>query len=244
MNNKIKKLLRYSILLLAIPAVILPGVTVFKDRQYAFISLAVVLLACVPFFLSFERRKGNGKLLILIAVMAALSSLGRFVFAAVPGFKPVTALVVITAIYFGAEAGFMTGALSALVSNFYFGQGPWTPFQMFSWGLLGLIAGLLAGKLRGSRTLLLLYGVLAGAAYSLMMDTWSTLWMDGTFSLARYAAYVAASLPWMAIYAASNVVFLLIFGKAIGQILERLKYKYGIGEQLDERGADDCDRLQ
>lgn len=166
--------------------------------------------------------------MILIAVMTALSVAGRLLFAALPGFKPVTAMVVLTAMYFGGEAGFLTGALTALLSNFYFGQGPWTPFQMFTWGLLGFFAGLLRNRLKSSAIFLAVYGAFAGVAFSLIMDVWSALWVDGTFQLARYAAAVATSLGYMAIYAVSNVIFLLLLRKPMGQILGRVQEKYGI----------------
>ena len=148
--------------------------------------------------------------------MVALSVVGRILFTPLPGFKPVTALVVITGMYFGGEAGFMTGALSAVISNFWFGQGPWTPFQMVSWGLIGFIAGLLASPLRRSSILLAVYGLFSGALFSLLMDTWTVLWQDGS------------SLPWMAVYALSNVIFLLLFTPLVGKVLERIKTKYGL----------------
>lgn len=234
MNNKTRTLLQYLILLLAIPAVIFLGIFVFNDRQYAFIALAVTILACVPFFMSFEQNEGNGKLLIIIAAMVAMSTVGRIIFFAVPHFKPVTALVVITAIYFGSQAGFVTGAMSAVISNFYFGQGPWTPFQMFSWGMIGLIAGLLAPLLRERKPLnlffLTVYGAISGVLYSLLMDTWGTLWADGFFNLSRYVVNVVAALPITLTYVVSNIVFLWIFTFPIGNVLDRIKYKYGIGE--------------
>ena len=180
------------------------------------------------FLLSFERKQTGNSKLILIAVMTALSVAGRLLFAALPGFKPVTAMVVLTAMYFGGEAGFLTGALTALLSNFYFGQGPWTPFQMFTWGLLGFFAGLLRNLLKSSAIFLAVYGAFAGVAFSLIMDVWSALWVDGTFQLARYAAAVATSLGYMAIYAVSNVIFLLLLRKPMGQILGRVQEKYGI----------------
>lgn len=133
--------------------------------------------------MSFEKSESSGKLLIIIAVMIAMSSVGRFIFAAVPHFKPVTAIVVITAIYFGPRAGFVTGALTAVISNFYFGQGPWTPFQMFSWGVIGLIAGLIAPLIRERKPLPMILLSAYGVLYSLLMDTWTTLWWDGTFNL-------------------------------------------------------------
>lgn len=223
-----KKLIQYVILLLGIPAVILLGDRVFHDKQYAFISLVIAIAACVPFFMNFERHSQNTHRLVLLSVMIALSVAGRFIFAVVPGFKPVTAIVVITAMYFGGEAGFLTGAMSAFLSNFYFGQGPWTPFQMFSWGLIGLIAGLISGKLKKSKVILVLYGIFAGILFSLLMDVWTVLWYENEFNLKFYLTAVISALPYTAVYAASNVIFLLCLSKPIGQKLSRIKLKYGL----------------
>lgn len=198
----------------------------FKDKQYAWISISVAVLACVPFFLQFEKRNTDIKKLVLVAVMVALSVISRVIFTPLPGFKPVTALVVITAMYFGREAGFMTGALSAVISNFYFGQGPWTPFQMLIWGLIGFFAGVFSKRLLESKFNLALYGVLSGIVFSSVMDTWSVLWVDGNFNASRFLTTVIASSQFMAVYAVSNVIFLLLFSKPIGKILDRIKTKY------------------
>lgn len=224
----VKKVISYAVLILCIPAVIVLGNVVFKDKQYAFVSLAVALLSCIPFFLSFEKREQNTTKLILIAVMTALSVVGRLLFYVVPGFKPVTAMVIITAMYFGSEAGFMTGALTAVISNFYFGQGPWTPFQMFTWGLIGLLAGLMAERLKKSKITLSVFGVVAGIIFSLLMDMWTVLWWDGTFNFTRYGVALISSFGYTVLYAVSNVIFLLILAKPIGTKLERIKDKYGI----------------
>ena len=162
----LKKILSYLIFLVCIPLVIAFGMAVFGDRQYAFAAAAVAVLSCIPFFISFEKGKNDARRIVIIAVMTALSVAGRFVFAPIPFFKPVTAIVIITAIYLGSEAGFITGSFSAVVSNFYFGQGPWTPFQMLAWGLIGFLAGLLAKKLVESKVLLIIYGALSGIAFS------------------------------------------------------------------------------
>ncbi len=221
-----KKWLSYIILCLIVPAVVLGGTLLFKEKQYAWISLCVTVLSCVPFFLHFEHSENDVRKLILIAVMVAISVIGRFIFAPIPGFKPVTAMVVITAMYFGGEAGFMTGALSAVISNFYFGQGPWTPFQMFSWGIVGFLAGVIANPLKKSKIVLVVYAVVSGVLYSLLMDVWTVLWADGYFNLSRYAAAVISAVQFTIIYAVSNVIFLLVFSKPIGKILERIKEKY------------------
>lgn len=228
-TKRVKKLISTLIILIGIPIVIAVGVLFLGDRKYNIISMIIAILACLPFFLHFERQKKSSREMIIIAVMITLSAIGRFAFAPIPGFKPVTAIVVITAIYFGSEAGFITGAFSALLSNIFFGQGPWTPFQMFVWGFLGFIAGVLASKgLLDNKIKLSIYGVIAGIAFSLMMDIWTVISMDGFFNLTRYIAAVVASLPFMFIYAASNVVFLLVLEKPIGKKLERIKVKYQI----------------
>lgn len=224
-----KNRLGYLVMFGIIPLLIAVGVVLLHDRKYQIVSILLAFLACVPFFLSFEKREPNVREMVVLAVMTALSVAGRFLFAMVPGFKPVTAIVVITAIHFGPQAGFLTGALSAVLSNLYFGQGPWTPFQMFVWGFLGLLAGLLAkhGWLQ-SRLALSFYGLFAGVAFSMMMDVWTVLAMDGIFSPLRYLAAVSSSFFFMAVYAVSNVVFLLTFSKPIGEKLERIKIKYGL----------------
>lgn len=217
------------IYLIIIPAVVLAGVFLFKDRKYDIVALAIAFLACVPFFTSFEHGRAGARELVVIAVMTAISVLGRLIFAPLPGFKPVTAVVVITAIAFGPQAGFITGAMSAVVSNIFYGQGPWTPFQMFVWGFLGLLSGLIFKRgQKPAAVLLILSGIVGGVLFSVMMDVWSVLNIDGTWNTARYWALLASSLPFMAVYALSNVVFLLALTKPFLAKLNRVKTKYGL----------------
>ena len=195
-------------------------------KTMALIVVCVVIAACAAGFVIMEHRKMNVRKIALIAVMTAMSVAGRFVFAALPGFKPVTAVVVLCGMYLGADAGFICGALSALISNCYFGQGPWTPFQMFSWGILGFIAGIIARQLRENKVVLAIYGIVSGVLFSFIMDVWTVLSKEGNFNLSRYLAAVAAAAQFTVIYAVSNVIFLLLFAKPIGKMLERIKVKY------------------
>ncbi|MDR1094230.1 MAG: ECF transporter S component [Clostridiales bacterium] len=238
-RQKVKRVLTPVVFFVLIPLLLALGVWAFGDRSYNLIAAAVALLACVPFFVSFERRQKTSREIMVIAVMTGISVLGRFVFAPLPGFKPVTAVVIIAAISLGGEAGFIIGALSAIVSNIYFGQGPWTPFQMFSWGALGFLAGLAAkitvpdkegGRISvmEKRWALIVAGIVGGALYSMLMDVWTVLAAEGTFGLPRYWAAVAAALPWVIVYAASNIVFLLLLTKPFVKKLERIKIKYEI----------------
>lgn len=226
MKEKNKSIIKYLTIYLLIPALIFAGVVVFDDRKYIFIALMVAILSCIPFFLSFENQK-NSRKIVLVAVLCALCVVGRFVFFFIPFFKPVTAIVIISAIYLGPQAGFMIGSLTAIISNLYFGQGPWTPFQMMVWGIIGLLSGLLYKKLKQSKIFLLCFGAISGAAFSLIMDIWTVMWMDGTFNPVLYKAAIITSLPFMGIYAASNVFFLLVFYKPLGKKLERVIVKYG-----------------
>ena len=222
-----KKILRFAILLFAVPAVIIIGTLAAGRRASVWLSICVAVLSCVPFFIAFEKKSGTGRMLIL-AVMVSLSVLGRFAFSALPHFKPVTAIVVIAGIYLGAESGFLCGALSAVLSNIIFGQGPWTPFQMFSWGLIGFLAAIMSPLLKKSKLALAIYGVFSGILFSLLMDGFSALWAEGTFSLSRYGAFIVAALPVTAVYAVSNVIFLLALSALMGEKLERITRKYGI----------------
>lgn len=226
--SKKKDFITFGVLLVAIPAVVTVGALLFRERYYAWLSLCVAVLTCVPLFYAFERKKSSSTELTVLAVMIALSVAGRFIFAWIPGFKPVTAITVIVAIYLGKEAGFVVGSLSAVVSNFYFGQGPWTPFQMFAWGLLGFIAGLLSKPLRKNKVLLCVYGAVAGILFSALMDIWTVLWANGTLGLGRYVTVAVSALPVTVEYAVSNIIFILLLAKPIGEKLERIKKKYGL----------------
>lgn len=224
-----KKAISIVLLTVLSPFAVIFGAVIFSEKQYAFVSLFVAVLACISFFLAFEKRSEKAaKKTVIIAVIIAMCVVGRLIFAPLQGFKPVTAIIIITAMYFGCESGFMTGALTALISNFYFGQGPWTPFQMIVWGLIGLTAGVLAKKLKSSTALLLIFGAISAVAYSLLMDIWTVLWADNAFNITRYLAAVISALPITAEYIASNIVFLLILSKPLGKKLDRICTKYGI----------------
>lgn len=223
-NNKLRNVIRYAVPLALIPAAVALGTLIPGKRSWAYVSACVVLLSLLLFIAGFERKKIGTRRLVTVAVMTALSVAGRFI----PFFKPITALTVITAIYLGGEAGFLVGALSAVISNFWFGQGPWTPFQMLAWGLIGLFAGFLSKPLKKSRVLLVVYGALCGIAYSFIMDVWTVLWYSGELDPALYLSALAAAAPYTVLYSVSNVIFLWLIAKPFGEKLERVKLKYGI----------------
>ena len=99
---------------------------------------------------------------------------------------------------------------------------------MLAWGLIGLVAGIVSKPLLRSRLLLYAYGLISGAAYSMLLDVWTTVWTYGEFTLDAYAAAMTTALPYTILYAVSNVIFLAIFAKPIGDKLHRIEVKYGL----------------
>lgn len=224
----LKKYLPYGIILILIPLILVSGTFLFSEKSYSVVSVMLAILACIPFFISFESKKNATRKLVLIAVMIALSVAGRFIFAPIPFFKPITAMVIISAVYLGKDAGFLVGAMTAVISNIYFGQGPWTPFQMFGWGITGFFAGVLSNQILRSKLIMIIYAIISGLTYSFILDFWTTVWTDGTFNISRFIAITATSLPVTLVYAVSNIIFLLLLFKPIGKKIIRVKVKYGL----------------
>lgn len=223
-DKYLRNAVRIVVSFVLIPALVILGATVFEERRHLIVSTGVAVLALLLFAASYEKKPTGSRRMIIVAVMTALCIAGRFI----PVFKPITALTVITAIYLGGEAGFLVGAMSALLSNFYFGQGPWTSFQMLAWGMIGLIAGFLSEPLKRYKWLLLVYGVLAGIMYSLVMDIWTVIWYDGSFRSELYFTALVTAIPHTIMYSVSNFIFLWFASKSFGEKLERVKIKYGV----------------
>ncbi len=217
--------------LFAVPLTILLGITLLDDRRYYFISLAIILETMPPFLLVFESRKPKARELVLISVLCALAVAGRAAFFALPQFKPVVALIIITAVCFGSETGFLVGAITGFVSSFFFGQGPWTPWQMFALGLIGFISGLFfhTGFIRKKRIPLCIFGaVVTVVVYGGIMNPASAIITYGNPTIRHILSAFAAGLPFDLIHGASTVFFLYFISEALIEKLERVKTKYGL----------------
>ncbi len=130
------------IIFILIPATIAAGCIFLDNERYMVISLALLVYTMIPFFMVFEKRKPKAREIVLIAMMAAVTVCAQLFFHMVLPLQIGTALIIVSGISLGPEAGFLIGAIARFVCNFYMGQGPWTPWQMFCWGLLGFLAGL------------------------------------------------------------------------------------------------------
>jgi len=220
------KLARIGLLVVA-PLLLLSS-SLTGDRNFGILSVFMIILAMVPFFLRFERRKPQAKELVIIAVMATLAALGRVAFAPIPNFKPTSAVVIITALAFGPEAGFLTGAVAAAASNLFFGQGPWTPWQMFCWGMVGFGAGILSRGWLKSKLWLCIYSFLSGFAYGWIMNIWFIISFIQPLTWAAVIAAYISSFWFDFTHALSTLIFILVLAKPWLKKLNRIKIKYGL----------------
>ncbi|MCR4956882.1 MAG: ECF transporter S component [Lachnospiraceae bacterium] len=146
-SHKKRTIAATVIIILLMPFTLYAGVFWLKNTGYIFLSLLIAFYTMLPFFMIFEKRKPKAREIVLIAMMIAIIVMAHLVFHMMGGVSIGTALVVVAGISFGPEAGFLIGAISRFVLNFYQGQGAWTPWQMVSWGLLAFLAGFVFNKL-------------------------------------------------------------------------------------------------
>ena len=218
-------------ILLLIPLTIFIGVYYLGGRKYYFIALLILVETMLPFFLIFEGRKPQARELTVIAVLCAIGVVGRAAFFMLPAFKPVLALVIIAGVTFGGETGFLVGAMTMVASNVLFGQGPWTPWQMFSAGIIGFLAGILfrKGWLRRSRVSLCIYGAIATIViYGGIMNPAAALIYANTLNWKLLLTYYVSGIPVDLIHATATVLFLWLAAEPMLEKLDRIKVKYGL----------------
>jgi energy-coupling factor transport system substrate-specific component len=228
---------RRSLLTLILLFVAIP-ITIFLcnragGRVYYLASVLIICYTMLPFFLVFEHRRPQARELVMLAVMSALAVAARGVFAMVPHFKPMTAILMITGIAFGPEAGFLVGAVSGFASNFLFGQGPWTPWQMFAYGMAGFLFGLLQRLQllpKGRLSRALLGGVLVVVLIGPLLDTCALFTMSQAINREAAAAVYFSGLPVNLIHALATFLTLFFCATPLLQKLERLQRKYGMLE--------------
>lgn len=209
------------------------GIAVLKGQSYYAVSLAIILTGLVGFFLLFENGKPGVALLTIMAALCGIAIASRIAFSFLPQVKPVAAIVIIAGIALGREAGFMTGAVSAFVSNFYFGQGSWTPFQMFALGFIGYLAGVFFRK-GGNKWLVAVYGFVATVVvYGGIVDINTIFFTSQEPNLSIVLAVYAQGLPFNIIFGISTAVFLFLLYRPLLRQLDWIQKKYQI---IDKNG--------
>lgn len=190
-------------------------------------SLAVLAVALIAGFVWFERSRPPARVVAAVAMLASFAVIGRIVFAPFPNVKPTTDIVIIAGFALGAEPGLLVGALAALVSNFYFAQGPWTPWQMFAWGLCGLFGALLARASRGrlGRVPLAICCAAAGLIYGVILNFGSAVTFGGSDLWTSFVVYSGQALAFDVAHAVGNFAFCMLAGPALIVMLRRLREK-------------------
>jgi len=204
----------------------------FMNQHYYLISVAIILLAFLVFFFSYEKKKPQARELVTLSVMSAIAIASRAAFAMIPFFKPMMGIVMITGMAFGPGAGFLTGAVSGFVSNFIFGQGPWTPWQMFAYGVGGTIAGWLYKKeimheeLK-LQTALVGYALIQGIVGPIL-DVCSVFTMGNAITFQYVITIFGSGLIPNAIHGMATALTLFLLSKPMMEKLNRMKVKYGM----------------
>ncbi len=226
-----RTLVAAGVVLLLIPLTLFIGVVYLGGRHYYFIALLVLFECMAPFFLLFEGRKPKARELVLIAVLCAIAIAGRAAFFMLPQVKPVLALTILAGVALGGETGFLVGAVTMLLSNMLFSQGPLTPFQMFAMGIIGFLAGVLyrKGVLRRTRASLAAFGaVTALVVYGGIMNPAAALVWLHELNVPILLSYYLTGLPMDLIHAVSTALFLWVGAEPILEKLDRIKVKYGL----------------
>jgi len=225
---------------LLVTLVLIPGTlflgTRLTGRWYYLTSTLIIVEVMAPFFLAFETRRPQARELVTLAVMCALAVASRVV-VLLPQFKPMTGIIMITGIALGPEAGFVTGAVGAFASNFFFSQGPWTPWQMMAYGLSGFLAGALFHRRFPVRNPVAL-GIFGFAAIVTvvgpLLDCCTVFTVSSHLSWKYAAAVFAAGVVYNVQHGIACGVTLLVLSGPLLAKLERLQKKYGM---MDARQA-------
>ena len=200
-------------------------------RGYYFTSMCIIVISIFIFLWSFEKRKPKTREIVTLAVMTALAVVGRLAFFMTPQVKPCAAIIIITGVMLGRQSGFLCGALTAFVSGFFFGQGPWTPWQMIAFGIIGFLSGVLFSKKNikyaYNKWIISIYGFLATfVIYGFILDTATVFMYTDTPKTETFVATYLSGIGFNLIHAASTFVVLFLISNATIKKLERLKIKY------------------
>ena len=214
--------------LLAVPVLMVALALAGVDAT-AGLTLLVALLAVGLVFASFEASRPPLRQLMPTAVLAATAAAGRVLFAPIPDVKPVSAIAVIAGATLGRRSGFMVGAVAALVSNFFFGQGSWTPWQMYAWGLVGYLGGVLADRCLLERGgVLYAWGFLSALMYGAILNGYYVLGFVRPLTWPSVLAAYAAGFPLDCVHGVATAAFLAAIWLPWGRAIRRVVAKYDL----------------
>ena len=202
-------------------------------RHYYMASIILIILAIILFVWSFEKNKPKTREVVLLAVLTTMAIVGRLIFFMTPQFKPCSAIIIITGIMLGKNSGFLCGCLTAFISDFFFGQGPWTPWQMIAFGLIGVLSSLIFQKSREkyayNKFLISAYGFLVTfVVYGFILDTATVLMYTESPKLSAFITTYASGVFFNFIHGLSTFVFLFILSGEMFRKIKRIKIKFNM----------------
>lgn len=195
--------------------------------NWGVLAAVIAILICLALFFEFEATATTSKEIALVAMLGTISAVLRVPFAAIPNVQPCTYIIICTGYVFGPIAGFTVGAMTALVSNFFLGHGPWTLYQMIAWGLAGLSAGYLS-KLKLNTAVLIIIGVVWGYLYGFITNIWFWTAFIYPLTLKTFLVTQLNTVWFDTLHAAGNAVFLGVLGAKTIAILQRFKERFSI----------------
>ncbi|WP_099975019.1 MULTISPECIES: ECF transporter S component [Lactobacillaceae] len=213
------------IIMFIVAFVSLAAVSFFERQNYLLISILFLSFVLILYFVKFEKKAVSTRELVFIAIICALAVGGRIAFAELPSVKPELFILILGSMVAGSETGFLMGTIIALTSNMYFGQGAWTPWQMFSMGLIGLISGLISNH-KINRYMLTLWGFLAGFLMGWIMDVYYILGFVSSINLQSIGLAFVGSFYFDLAHALFTAILLFIFGKPWSEKFNYYKKKY------------------
>lgn len=225
-----KKAFLYITVALSLAFIVLWQFLFDDSVNYYIVSVVILIASMLPFFVSYEQKKVTARDITLTATLITLAVVSRAAFYLVPQVKPIAAVVIVSAVCLGAHKGYIVGAFSAFVSNFIFGQGMWTPFQMVALGTVGLLAGLIFRWLKVNRYTLSIVGfVLATVVYGAIVDMSTVLSAYGNNVTLKGALSIYASgAVFSLVFGGATAVFLFLFGMPFITKIKRISKKYGL----------------
>ena len=225
-----KKAFLYITVALSLVFIVLWQFLFADSVNYYIVSVVILIASMLPFFVSYEQKKVTARDITLTATLSALAVVSRAAFYLIPQVKPIAAVVIVSAVCLGAHKGYIVGAFSAFVSNFIFGQGMWTPFQMVALGTVGLLAGLIFRWLKVNRYTLSIVGfVLATVVYGAIVDMSTVLSAYGNNVTLKGALSIYASgAVFSLVFGGATAVFLFLFGMPFITKIERKSKKSGL----------------
>lgn len=218
-----------------IMAIFMLFIVTLKGQHFLIFSFICLIASMLPFYWRFETRDIRAREIIFIAVLAAIAAVTRVPFAPLPSVQPTSFVIIVSALVLGPESGFIVGSTAAIVSNMFLGQGPWTPWQMFCWGMMGVTAGLISRhQWAQNKYLLCIFGFVWGFIFGWIMNMWYFVAYVNPLTIKTFIAAYVASFYFDLAHALSNVFFIFFFYQSWYRIISRFKVKYGLLGTEDE----------